>query len=351
MKGDLTLGWLTDKESIVKEISKLYSESMDPPVFYSSGMIETFFTVSKQEIFLAVGYKDQKAVIALPLMKKSHWQNVSYSGWDNLDLIVAKNCTSTLTNQFWVHLINEIRLLKLSEWNENSTVSCQNNFFALNSVDRRKCPYISIPESWDELNANLGNKLVRNIRQYGNKAKKAGISFKILEASKIDTEQKLHYLEVAFGFHSKRMSTINQSSKFISEKIYHEEVMLKSSNVYFILGRNADEELIACYYGFLNNKRLAWFNGGVDSNYLKYSIGTLLVAEMISFAMTRKMEIFDFLRGNETYKQKWTFSFNRNKDVYISSKNPYWQAKMKTLVFNDLRSRIGGKKAIQLLLK
>ena len=147
------------------------------------------------------------------------------------------------------------------------------------------------------------------------------------------------------------MSTINQSSKFVAEKNYHEEVMLKSSNVYFIIGRNADEELIACYYGFLNNKRLAWFNGGVDSNYTKYSIGTLLVAEMISFAMQRKMETFDFLRGNETYKQKWTSNFNRNKDVYISSKNPYWQAKMKTLVFHEQRSRIGGKKAIQLLLK
>ena len=115
--------------------------------------------------------------------------------------------------------------------------------------------------------------------------------------------------------------------------------------------KNESSQTIAFYYGLFNNTRLAWFNGGYDTNYYKYSIGTLLVAELISYAFDHGQTIFDFLRGNESYKHKWTNEFDQNLKVYLCSKRLGNRFKMRKNYFYDTRQRVGGRHALQLLIQ
>ena len=47
MTESLKLIWLTEPNEIIKIISSVYSEANDPPVFYSSGMLQAFSSISK----------------------------------------------------------------------------------------------------------------------------------------------------------------------------------------------------------------------------------------------------------------------------------------------------------------
>ena len=107
---------------------------------------------------------------------------------------------------------------------------------------------------------------------------------------------------------------------------------------------------MAVFYGLFNDSRLAYFNGGFDQQYNKFSLGTLLVKKLIDFGIKNGMTVFDFLRGNEAYKSKWTKQFDWNRTVYLSHSS--WLSKV--LVYkqflSDTRLRVGGRKAITQLI-
>ena len=75
-----------------------------------------------------------------------------------------------------------------------------------------------------------------------------------------------------------------------------------------------------------------------------------MVSELISFAYKENIKVFDFLRGREAYKLKWTDVFDWNKDIYLSNNNVFSKLKLRAYYFDDMRKRLGTKKAIKLAL-
>lgn len=62
---------------------------------------------------------------------------------------------------------------------------------------------------------------------------------------------------------------------------------------------------IAAAYAFCHGGRLAYYQAGVDPDWLKRSAGTVVLGALIERAFGERLAEFDFLRGAEPYKALW----------------------------------------------
>jgi hypothetical protein len=334
-------------------VQSLWQQSMDPPVFYSASMLAVYNGINEQSICVAILRKNDEAIIALPIVEAAITENAHYSGWDNLGPIKRKGVKKEDEIFFWQQMLKHWPQLKLQYFNAETLNFKQLKGGQYIEVPKRDCPYINLKEDWEALNQTLGNKLVRNIRQYGNKALKAGISFNIYTAAELSKEEKVRKIEKAFSFHNDRMDAKSQESMFTAAnfKAYHTKVLSQAENAFIIEAENDRTEVIACYYGLVNEKRIAWFNGGYNQAYLKYSMGTLLVTELINWAYLEGRTLFDFLRGKEAYKLKWTSLMNKNKDIYLFSNSLAGKIALYRLYIKDSRKRIGFKATVKNMVR
>ena len=67
----------------------------------------------------------------------------------------------------------------------------------------------------------------------------------------------------------------------------------------------AGEVVAGAYYGFLHAGRAYYYLGGFDPRFRPYGIGNQLVAHAIAQARREGASVFDFLRGQESYKYRW----------------------------------------------
>jgi hypothetical protein len=343
---------IVHEREIAFEISDLlFRSAIDAPVFYSSGMLRTWITVTGGSFELAVLEKNNIPLIALPMICGKYRENVTYPGWDNLNALVHREATIDDEQRFWTGLVRHYKRVILHEITQRHF-----DFSALQDamiirVAKRKCPYINLAGGWEKLHQEVGKKLVRNIRQYGNKAKEAGITFSVFPSKRIALQERINGLETAAGFHKVRMHALKQESKFTPEAFaaYHKTVLDNAENCVIIQAKNSQGAYIAWYYGLINKRRFSWFNGGYHPDYLQYSIGTLLVANLIDFALENGLALFDFLRGNEEYKQKWTKAFDTNETVYLAQTDMKNAFLLLAKFFTDTRKRLGSSKALKMV--
>jgi len=65
------------------------------------------------------------------------------------------------------------------------------------------------------------------------------------------------------------------------------------------------ERLIGANLCFSFQSKYYFYNAGIDPEYSKYSLGTVMVYKQILNAIEEGCTTFDFLRGNEDYKLRW----------------------------------------------
>src|SRR3989338_1256290 len=77
-----------------------------------------------------------------------------------------------------------------------------------------------------------------------------------------------------------------------------------------------NQTILAFAYCLKYEKTYYFFQHAVSRNplYRKYSLGKILIRQLIESAIQREFEIFDFMTGNQAYKKEWA---NDRKKVYI----------------------------------
>ena len=73
----------------------------------------------------------------------------------------------------------------------------------------------------------------------------------------------------------------------------------------------------AAWYGFTSGDTVYFYQCGRDPRWEKESVGQVLIAEMMRRAIERGFKRFDFLRGNDAYKQHWTSSVRTTEEITI----------------------------------
>jgi len=205
------------------------------------------------------------------------------------------------------------------------------------------CPYIPLPNTWEEYLNTLSKKSRYNVRKKRRELEK---EYKDSLFSVVGDEASLaKAMEWTCQLHRKRMRMkgidgFSTSSEFWTfQKEVAKEFLAQG---WLFLGvLEVDGSPVSCQYGFRFNNKLFHYQTGLDPDYEKHSTGLISTGFMIENAVKEKLREYDFLRGREDYKFHWTQDVRTIYCALIANKNFggrfYFQAEK---ALNKLKTRV-----------
>jgi CelD/BcsL family acetyltransferase involved in cellulose biosynthesis len=174
------------------------------------------------------------------------------------------------------------------------------------------CPYLPLASTWQEVLGGFGKKTRYNIGYYSRSLEKThDVEFGWAGEDDLDDE-----MSNLFELHQRRWNKRWLPGVFGSAKVqrFHRTVardLLRRGWLrLFYLRLDGNTE--ACLYCFSYGDRICYYQGGFEPTLAKLSLGTVLTARAIETAVDEGKHVFDFLRGDEPYKAKWTGQSVRN---------------------------------------
>ncbi len=169
------------------------------------------------------------------------------------------------------------------------------------------CPYLPLPENEDALLKSLSKNMKSSLRRTRNKIKKDAS----LKMYRVEDETELPGLiRALFELHHLRFSDQNKATKFLYEirGAFHTEMsrIFLKQDILKLFVVTFDEKPIGLLYCLEFNGRLMYLQAGFNPEFAKYALGNQLILFAINHAMDHNCVEFDFMRGSEAYKYKWT---------------------------------------------
>ncbi len=159
-------------------------------------------------------------------------------------------------------------------------------------------PSISLPSSWEEYLESLERTDRKELKR----------KFKRLET----VPHLFHYPETqAVESEFADFVKLHKLSDFAKEKfmagpmeLFFKEVLTLSIPGWTqkIATLKINDISVASVFFFENEDSLLLYNSGYNPEQKYYSVGLLLIAQLIHYSINNKKKVFDFLRGNERYK-------------------------------------------------
>ncbi len=171
----------------------------------------------------------------------------------------------------------------------------------------RVCPYITINRSWDEYLQALSKNMRYNIRRRTRKLEKEfHPEFDWLQ-NDAEIEDTINEL---FRLHSDRFESKSRKSIFVAEKRqgFHQQIAreFNARDILRLFRLKINGKAVALLYCYEYGNQLFYFQAGMDPAWESYSPGLVLMAKVIQYAHDKGLVLFDFMRGDESYKFKWT---------------------------------------------
>lgn len=185
---------------------------------------------------------------------------------------------------------------------------------SLRSYDslQEPCPYLTLAGDWQAVLAGFGKKTRYNVGYYGRTLEKLHeVDFSCASEDELDDEMSNLY-----ELHQRRWNKRWLPGVFGSRRTqqFHRDVaraLLRRGWLRLFCLR-LDGSTEACLYCFSFGDRICYYQGGFEPTLAKLSLGTVLTARAIETAVDEGKAVFDFLRGDEPYKAKWTADSRRN---------------------------------------
>ena len=184
------------------------------------------------------------------------------------------------------------------------------------------CPYRILPNSMDILVKELGAKFRHNLRYYRQKMEK---NYKKVEFKKYDELGSVEETAKTFiELHQKRWNLKGLPGAINTQitRDFFIDLSRKLANngwlaLYFL---TANDEPIAGLYCVEYDHTMYEILSGFDPDFSRYSVGNLLHAKVIEKCIEKKIEEFDFMKGDESYKLKYTKMMRRNWNIRFANK-------------------------------
>lgn len=194
------------------------------------------------------------------------------------------------------------------------------------------CPYVPLPQDWEEFLATLSPKTRRNVRYYRNNLGRQGT----VEIEEVSTPEQLReVMPDMVRLHQQRKQQVGFSGRFSSQSYtrFHDGICSRflDAGRLLLVFLTVDGKRVAFFYNFTFQGRVNVYQSGFDIDWGKYSIGALLMGHVIEMAINRGNRYIDFLRGHEEYKYHWTerermlFDFVTYNDSLRGSFSKVWQ--------------------------
>jgi CelD/BcsL family acetyltransferase involved in cellulose biosynthesis len=185
--------------------------------------------------------------------------------------------------------------------------------FAYSDWPLEACPYLALPndvapeERWPRLLAGYSKKTRSNIGYYERNLQRA---FRVETVVISDEEQVAESLQSLFELHRRRWNRRWLPGVFATERVrsFH----IAAARRLLLTGKlrlhvmRLDDEVQAALYAFAYHDRTCYYQGGFEPELARYSLGSVLIANAVKLATEEGFATFDFLRGNEEYKERWT---------------------------------------------
>jgi len=103
---------------------------------------------------------------------------------------------------------------------------------------------------------------------------------------------------------------------------FHSDVChkLAQKNEFQVTLLACDGEPAAVLYGYIFKNKYLMYSTGINAVYGNYSVGQILVGSYLDYLAASGIDEFDFLRGSEEYKFRWTNTVRRNLCVTVYGK-------------------------------
>jgi CelD/BcsL family acetyltransferase involved in cellulose biosynthesis len=195
-----------------------------------------------------------------------------------------------------------------------------------------ECLYIQLPKSYDYLYSQLHYKFRQNLRRSMHNLEQ---QHKVELTDFSTTQRSVDGMEKLFELHQKRWKATGEPGAFADPKIrqfnldvaqtFAQQGWLSLSSL------DVDDIPVASSYGFKYNSKFYYYLHGVDPVYHRYSVGNLMVSSLLKKCIEDQLKEFDFLRGAESYKYRWTTSSRKNYNFIITKRKVIARAKNRFL--------------------
>lgn len=326
----------------------------DPVVFYQYEFLRGYAEAANERLDLLLYKENSKLLIALPgsfNKTKRIFYNLTYFGWDNLNFLMVKEIDALGISSFFKELLKVVDLVVYKNINESCYQTISTSTFELTSFKGFRCPFIPLKEPYRDYLEGLSVSFKRMVKNRTNFCIKHGIEFKFL--SNLESESFEEAFADLIRLHSLRMDEVEIKSKFLRTEPQRFHRILRdnrSKEFIQIIQAVEGEKVVGTLYGFVSSNRCAYLASGIDPDYSKYSLGIVLIGKLIDYSISRNYEYFDFLRGTEDYKFKWTQETNQNYTVYAPT-NFLGKAKALKVYWDENKRRLGRKQTLLNLKK
>jgi CelD/BcsL family acetyltransferase involved in cellulose biosynthesis len=318
----------------------LLERSKDDSIFLTWENMATSVKYLEQKSLRILCGKENDRIISIAPLRKSHYTINAWMGYDVIEplayrdsdftgLVLAGKETECL-RAFLKYLFNKndwdfVYLYDLPETSSIFRLLNSNpSAYPMFGIEQgRICPYLTIPASVDDLMSGLSAKFRKNLRRsfrdiqtaHGKIALKKYDEFTSLDDA----------LNLFFTLHQKRCFSKGTPGVFATQKV--RDMFANSAKLF------AEKDWLALYFLTVNDNPIAvqlcleykdkmhYGLGGFDPVYSSYSIGNLIIYKMIEKCIDKGITEYDFMKGEEEYKFKWSQQFRKNLGVTFVNTN------------------------------
>jgi CelD/BcsL family acetyltransferase involved in cellulose biosynthesis len=138
-----------------------------------------------------------------------------------------------------------------------------------------------------------------------------------LEFKRVETPEQLqHAFEMLIQFHQTRWTERGYPGSFASPCFgeFHRKVILSGLQAGFLqlFCLQCNLAIIGVFYCYRIGDTLQAYQYGFDECWSSYGIGNLMIWQMIEHSILNGVAVFDFLEGDEKYKEDWATSVREN---------------------------------------
>lgn len=189
------------------------------------------------------------------------------------------------------------------------------------------CPFLPLQETTDLLLGSLSKNMKSGLRRTRNKLSKDP---NILITTTEEVNQIDKDIADLFALHTLRFVDKEQETKFTFANRGAFHIKIANSflqkgwlKLYKVIYQNRPIGILYCYeYKGI----MMYMQAGFDPEFAKFALGNQLILHAIDDAISHSSIEFDFMRGNEAYKQKWTDKkrYLFQKDIALSLKGVFF---------------------------
>jgi len=264
-------------------------------------------------------------------IKKVEFLGVRHSDYNNFIILKKEVGCLRLILDYLMNAVKDwdwIELKEIPETSENAGYMEKlfSNVPSELRLDHRVCnicPYILLPNSYENLTAKLSKKMKKNIRSYLRKAKaNHNVEFKKFDEAGFSVNEAM---QVFMQLHKARRAMEGKDGAFkdATFRDFHLEVAKIFASkgwlgLYFLM---MDGKPVSAQYNFEYGRKIYYYLGGFDPSYAEYSVGNLTINFVLERGIKDGFVEYDMLRGDELYKRLWTSNYRRNFEFRLVPEN------------------------------